>query len=327
MNYGVLLRRAWDITRRYRVLWLFGILVALTAGGSSPNVNWQTNSSEFSGGDWPQWLPGQEQFRQFGEQFTRIDPRSIIGVALAVCCLLVILGLVALIVQYVARVALIRGVDQIEATGGAPTWREGFRLGWSNRAFRLWLLDLLVGIVFVGAALILLTLAASPLLLLLTHNDSARVIGIALAALIAVPVLLVLFAAGVVVSALGHFWAREIALADRGIGEAFTQGYALARARLKDVGVFWLLLAGIRIAFSIVVIPVFFVLLGIALLAGGGLGYALYALTHSLAPALAVGIPVFLVLLGIPMTFLSGLFETYKSSAWTLLYREIAPVA
>ena len=33
MNQVALVKRAFAITRRYRVLWLFGILVALTSGG------------------------------------------------------------------------------------------------------------------------------------------------------------------------------------------------------------------------------------------------------------------------------------------------------
>lgn len=327
MNYGALLRRAWEITRKYRVLWLFGILVALTAGGSSPNVNWQTSGADFDTSDWPNWLPGQEQFRQFGEGLTRIDPGAIMGILIACCCLLLILALVAYVIQYVARVALIRSVNQIEETGVAPTWRQGFRLGWSNRAFRLWLLELLLGIAFVFAAMILLALAASPLLLLLAQSEAATVIGIVLTVLLGLPVLAVIVIAAVIVSVLGQFWAREIALADRGIGEAFSRSVTLARARLKDVGVFWLLMAGINIAVSIVLIPVFFVLLGIAALVGGGLGYALFSVTQNIVPALAVGLPIFLLLLGIPLTFISGLFETFKSSAWTLVYRDVAPLA
>jgi hypothetical protein len=327
MNYGALLRRAWEITRKYRVLWLFGILVALTAGGTSPNTSWQTNSADFRTDNWPNWLPGQEQFRQFGEQVTNIDPGAIMGILIACCCLLLIFALVALIVQYVARVALIRSVNQIEETGVAPTWRQGFGLGWSNRAFRLWLLEFLLGILFVVGVTLLLALAASPLLLLLARNEVATVIGIVLTALLGLPVLLVIVVAVVIVSVLGQFWSREIALADRGIGEAFSRGVALVRARLKDVGVFWLLMAGINIAFSIVLIPVFFVLLGLAVLVGGGLGFALFSATQNIVPALAVGLPVFLLLLGIPMTLIGGLFETFKSSAWTLVYRDVAPPA
>ena len=48
-------------------------------------------------------------------------------------------------------------------TGTARTWREGFRLGWSNRAFRLWLLDLIVWIPFAIVAVVLLALGATPL--------------------------------------------------------------------------------------------------------------------------------------------------------------------
>jgi hypothetical protein len=257
--------------------------------------------------------------------FQAIEPGQWIGLAVALCCLLLTLALIALILQYVARVALIRGVDQIEATAVAPRWRAAFRLGWSGRAFRLWLLELIVGIVAGIAALALLAVAASPLLLLLTQNEAARVIGVVLAVMLGIPVGLILVAAAIVLTVLGQFWAREIALRDSGIGEAFGAAYALARAKVRDVGLFWLLMAGINIGFSILMIPVFFLLGGIALLIAGGLGYAVYAVANSLGGAIAVGLPLFLLIFGLPMLLLSGLFETYKSSAWTLAYREIAP--
>jgi hypothetical protein len=326
MNYGFILRRAFELTRRYRVLWLFGILVALTAGGSMGTSNYSFDQSDFSRTPWPQGLPGEEAWRQLGAWFQQIEPGQWIGMALALCCLLLILALVALVLQYVARVALIRSVDQIETTAAAPAWRAAFRLGWSNRAFRLWLLELLVGIAFVIAALALLAVAAAPLLLLLAQNEAARVIGIVLTVLLGIPVTLVLIAAAIVVSLLGQFWAREIALRDRGIGEAFSAGNALVRAKVRDVGLFWLLMAGIQIGFSILMIPVFFLLGAVALLIGGGLAYAVWALANSLVGAIVVGLPVFLLLFGLPMLFLSGLFETYKSAAWTLAYREIAPL-
>jgi hypothetical protein len=287
--------------------------------------NYNFDQSDFPRGVWPEGLPGEEAWQALQAWFQQIEPGQWIGLALAICCLLLILALVALILRYVARVALIRSVDQIEATAAAPTWRRAFRLGWSNRAFRLWLLELLVGIVAGIAALALLAVAAAPLLLLLAQSDAARVIGVVLTVMLAIPVGLVLIAAAIILSVLGQFWAREIALRDRGIGEAFGAAYALARAKVRDVGLFWLLMAGIQIGFSILMIPVFFLLGGIALLIAGGLGYAIYAVANSLGGALAVGLPLFALIFGLPLLFLSGLFETYKSSAWTLAYREIAP--
>lgn len=323
MNHSALLKRAFAITKRFRVLWLFGILVALTAGGSSPSGSgsrYNFNESDLQSRSWPHWLP-IEQWRQWVDQF---DPSRYMGLFVACCCLLVILVIVALIVHYVARTALMRSVDQIEDTGSAPTWRAGWRLGWSNRAFRLWLLELIVGILIVLAAFVLLAVAASPMLLLLAQNEAATTIGIILTVLLGLPVVLILVAAAVAFSILGQFWAREIALENRSISAALTEGYAQVRRRLKDIGVMWLLMVGIQIGFTIALIPVALLVLAIAGLLGGGLGYAVYALAGSVPWAIAAGLPLFLLVLGIPLTFISGLYETFKSSTWTLTYREVA---
>ena len=151
---------------------------------------------------------------------------------MACCCLLLIWVLVATILRYVARTALYRGVDQIEADGAAPKWRVAFRLGWSSRSFRLWLLDLIVGIPFAVVALLLLALGASPLLLLL-GNEGLQVLGIVVTIGFELLIVLVLVVAGVIISVLGQFWSREIAIADRGIGQALASGYHLVRAQLR----------------------------------------------------------------------------------------------
>jgi hypothetical protein len=326
MNHGALIKRAFTITKRFPVLWIFGILVALTSGGSSGGngSGYNFNEADLRRQNWPAGLPVQQWLDQTARWIEQFDPGRYVGWFIACCCLLVIFILVALIVQYVARAALMRSVDQIEATGSAPTWSAGFRLGWSRRSFRLWLLELIVGIAVALAALALMALGASPLLLLLTQSDAARAIGIGLTVLLGLPVILILIAAAIAFYVLDQFWSREIVLGDRGIGDALAAGWADVRRRLKDVGVLWLLMAAIRIGYTIVLVPVFFVLLLLAGLAGGGLGYAVYTSTHFVGWAIAVGAPIFLLILGVPLTFIGGLYETFKSSAWTLAYREVA---
>jgi hypothetical protein len=39
--------------------------------------------------------------------------------------------------------------------------------------------------------------------------------------------------------------------------------------------------------------------------------------------AVAVGLPIFLVAVIVPSGFVSGLYETFKSSTWTLTFREV----
>ncbi len=180
-----------------------------------------------------------------------------------------------------------------------------------------------MGIVFVLSAAVVLGLGFSPLLLLLAGSEVARAIGIALTVILVLLVVLVLVVAVILLSVLGQFWSREIALRDRSIGEALTSGVALVRGRLKDVGVMWLLLAGIGIGFSIVILPVVLALVVI----GGGLGFAVgygvYTATNALVPAVLSGLPILLLILGVPLTFISGLYETFSASAWTLAYREV----
>ena len=312
MHYTDLIKRAWQITWRYKVLWIFGILLALASGGGGSGGG-GSSSGGGSGFAVPP-MPGLQH----------LDPGLIFAFSALCCCLLLILVIALTIVRYVARTALYRGVDQIEAAGAAPTWREGFRLGWSNRAFRLWLLDLVVWIPFAIVALVLLALGATPLLLLIIDNPVARGIGIAGTIGLEMLIIGLLFVAVLVLLALGQFWSREIAIADRNLGESITTGYRLVRARLKDVGVMWLLMAAIGLGFGLVMLPIFFVVFMLALAVGGGLGYALFRLTDSVLWAAFVGLPPFLLIMLVPLMLIQGVYLVFESSTWTLTYREVA---
>lgn len=318
MHYSQLIRRAFEITRRYKVLWLFGALLALTSGGGGGGSGW-------SGG-------GNGRGAPFGDQFPgldrlglgRIDWQAFTGVIVACCCLLALLAIVAVIVNYVARVALYRSVDQIEATGAAPMWREGFRLGWSNRSFRLFLLDLIVGIPSAIGALLLLGLAASPLLLLLVDSPAAKALGVAAAIGLGLVAIVVIIIAVVLLTIFSQFWSREVALADRSIGAALSSGYAAARRRLKEVAAMWLAMFGIGLGFAIVFLVIFVIVLLVAAAVGGGIGLLIHALTQSVGWAVALGLPVFAVILLAPTVFVQGLWLTFESAVWTLTYREVA---
>jgi hypothetical protein len=311
MRQTEIVKRAFRLTFRYPVLWIFGILIALTSGGSG----WGSSSNyqfDRSGGGAPQ-IPGIE----------RVSPGAWAGIALLCCCVLLVVIVVTVILQYVSRTALYRLVDQVEESGTKPTWRQGFRLGWSNRTFRLFLLELIVGLAVVLAAIILLAAAASPLLLLAVHTPAARWVGISLTVALMLLVVLILVVAAVVLYVLNQFWSREIVLADRGIGEAFARGYRLVRDRIQDVGLMWILLLAIGIGWSLLLIPIALVVILTAAGLGAGMGFGVYGLTRSIPWGVVAGLPVFLAIVIVPMTFLQGLYTVFDSSAWTLAYREV----
>ncbi len=327
MKHFDLIKRAAQIVWKYKVLWLFGILLALT-GGSAANtfqfrVGGGNGGASMGGlpptpfGDMPPPMHGDfPGFPQFA---------AIVGPFLLLCCcLLIILTIISVIVHYVTQAALYRMVDDIEETGHATTWRGGFRLGWSNRTFRLWLLNLLVGIVFFVGALILALPVLSPLLLLFSNNDGVKAFGGILAIIFGILAFLLLLVAGTIVSGLSQFWGREIVLADRGIGEAFASGFKLVRRNFADVALMWLLLLGIGLVVGLLMIPVTLVVMLIAGVIGGGIGWLMYQITNSFGWAVAFGAPPFLVLMFIPLTFILGLYAAFDSAAWTLTYREVS---
>jgi hypothetical protein len=92
----------------------------------------------------------------------------------------------------------------------------------------------------------------------------------------------------------------------------------------------WLLMAGVTIAFAIGMVPVALLLIAIALVLGGGVGFAGLSIARLISEGLtpwfvagALGIPIFLLVLVVPLIFLDGLRMTFRSSTWTLAYREL----
>jgi hypothetical protein len=315
MNYTEIIKRAARITWRYKVLWILGILLALSSSnGPSNSITYTLNDSNGA-------MDGMGQPMFPGWNLP--DPGVIAGFVLLCCCLLAVLVVVLTIVQYVARTGLYRAVDQIEETSAALTWREGIRLGWSNRALRMFLLDLLVGIaVFVGV-IVLLLLAASPLLLLIFDVEALSIFGGILTAGLMFLAILLIIALIVVVSVLQQFWRRQIALDDRTVGEALSLGTLMARGKAGDVAIFWVLMTIVGVLFGIVLIPLVIGLGLLALTIGGGLGYTIYSLFDSAGWAVLLGLPLFILILSLPLLLIQGVYLVFESSAWTLAYREV----
>jgi len=323
MDHLKVLKRSFEITWRYRALWVFGILLALTTGGGGGGggSGWDSRGGRVS-------PPPSEGFR-----VPEIPPQvvtALIAVGIGLACVILILIIASIVVRYLAETSLIRMVNDHEETGEKRSVRQGFRWGWSRTALRLFLIDLLIGLPLVVGFILLLLLALTPLLLWTTGSQTAGVIGTVAAVGLVVLFVLLFIVVAVVVSLLTHFFRRACALEEIGVREAIRQGYGLVRRHLKDVAVMWLIMVGLGFAWLIVMIPVvlILVLLGIvlggmpALLVGGLASLALKgALPWILAGA--VGLPIFILVIAIPSLFLGGLWQVFKSSVWTLTYREL----
>jgi len=65
------------------------------------------------------------------------------------------------------------------------------------------------------------------------------------------------------------------------------------------------------------------VLAGLAGLSVGGLSSLVFEGVVPWIAGFGVGIPLFILIMAVPLVFLGGLAEVFKSSVWTLTYREL----
>ncbi len=262
---------------------------------------------------------------------------TIIPIGIALACLIVLLIIAAAIARYVAETALIRMVDDYEETGEKRSVREGFRMGWSRTAFRLFLIKLLIGLPVAVAFILLFVLAAAPLLLWTTKSTAIGVFGTMTTVGLGFLVTLLLIVVSAVLSLLRRFFWRACALEELGVIESIRQGFGIVRRHLKDVVIMWLIMVGVQIGWVIALIAtaiVLFPAIILLIIVGGVLGGLPALLVGGLASlffegavpwilAGVVGVPIFILVMAAPWIFLGGLMEVFKSSVWTLTYREL----
>ncbi len=296
MDYGKILKRAVEITWRHRALWLFGFLLALFGGG---------------------WGGGGGQGIQYRiDQAELARPEWAWGLVLLVLVVVFVLVILAVVLNNISRGALIGMVREVEETGNTSV-----RSGWHSGRSRLWSLisiDLVTAIPAFIAAMTLMALALSPLLLLLAERDALTALGIMLTVVLSLAVVLVLVVGGTALGIVREFAYRQCVLESIGVWRSVREAYRMVRANLRHVGLMWLVLFGIDLAASVIALPLALVGFGLA----AGAGAAVYAASQSIANAMVVGLMLALPTL-LVMAAVGGVYLVFRSAAWTLAYREL----
>jgi len=281
-------------------------------------------------------IPYTDKEGHLGLKIWEIRPEvvsALFVIAIGLACLILLLIFVAVVVRYVAETALVRMVDDYEETGEKRGVWQGVRVGWSQAAWRLFLIDLLITLPAVLATVLLFVLALTPLLLWTSGSTAAGLMGMVFTVGLVFLAICLVIIVGAALSLLKRFFWRACALDELGVIDSIRQGYAVVRQNLKDVGLMWLIVLVISLAWPFVMIPVVVLLMGVAvilgglsaLLIGGLAGLALEGAAPWILAGL-VGIPTFILALVVPLVLLGGLREVFMSSTWTLTYRELRPL-
>ncbi len=347
-----ILQRAWHILWSYRALWIFGLILALAAGSSFNGGGNNGMQFEGEGNDFQTPPPEsiEEFFSNLRQEIQRlfregIPDSDISGEALTTflwvigifVVIMLIVGIAVAIARYVSETAVIRMVNEYESTGEKIGIRQGFRIGWSRTAWRLFLIQLIVHLPIL--LLLLIVIAASGLYYLAVTQGNAS-FDMTSAAVMAGLVVLTIFA-GVLISMVlrlfrPFFW-RVCVLEGTGVREALRRGFALVRENWRNVGLMWLIMIGLGIAWIfvsilafIVTLPVVLVTAIIAVLVAGIPALLLVGVFSTFLagplPWIAAAIfvlPLFFVIAFSPWLLLSSWQSVYTSTVWTLTYREI----
>jgi hypothetical protein len=292
MDYGYVIKRAWEIIWKFKILWLFGILASCgqASGSSGGNARYSFSSRDTS------ISPQIERF------FNQMDP-GIIALLIGVGIFLVLVMIVlAILLGTVGRVGLIRGTVKAEQGATRLTfgelWRDGITYFW-----RVFGLNLLVGV------LIFLAIIAVILLMII---PTVFTLGLCLIPLVCL-FIPVMWAVSVVIEQANIALVTE----NLGISEAIKRGWQVVRDNIGSMIVMSLILVlGVGFVGGIIIgLPILIVLTPAFI---GGVSGTSEAIRNGL---LWSGI-LFLCYLPV-LLVLSGILRSYTASAWTLTYMRL----
>lgn len=349
MDHMKVLKRAWQILWHYRALWIFGIILALTAPSTRGNdARYAFDSQDFEARGFEFTPPGdvQRQLQELGEAVSDVIERAfsegipaivpqgvaggMIALIVGLLCLVLLLTAIAIVARQVSEVALIRMVNDHEETGDMLKVRQGFRLGWSRAAWRIFLIDLIINVLLLVAFVVPAAIALLPLLAWTARDTTLGILGTVVA--IGLFFLLIFLMIGVVtvVRLLKRFIHRAAALEGLGVFAAMRHGYRVVRQDLKAVGLMWLIMFGINLVVLLLAFPLVLLFLVTGGLAGGATLLIVRGLVGLFASGATpwvigalIGGPIFFLVLFAPLALVGGLHQTFDSTTWTLTYREI----
>jgi hypothetical protein len=347
-----ILKRAWQILWNYRALWVFGLILAMAGAGSYGNGS--NNGAHYQGGSQSvqQPLPadlreasrqaGQEMEKLFHEGLTEIglpkgELATLIWVAVIFVLFCLVLGIIVAVARYVAETAVIRMVDEYESTGAKMAIRQGFRLGWSRTSWRLFLINLLVNLPIILAGLLLFAVGIVVFLTFVQGNGQPAMLAIVSSIAILFVVIFLVAILSIFLRLLRHFFWRVCALENVGVGESLRRGFQMARQNWKSVGIMWLVMIGLAIAWAIasailiiVTIPAVVVtaVIGVIIAAvpAAAVGGIASIFLHGWLPWVVGGLfalPLFFVVAFSPWLLLGSWQTVFTSTVWTLVYREL----
>jgi hypothetical protein len=328
MDYFGIIKRAFKLVWHNKVLWVLGLLASCAGGGGGSNFNFSGNStgSGSSGDSGAGNSPEFERIIRDLTQWVNQNYQLLLTVGLALCLVLLIIGIIFWIIGILGRGGLIAGVDQLETTGNTT-----FKNAWSAST-NLWkplvgmhaLLNLpswILGLLILGMA----GWAGYQFyqqLPAITRNGNipdSMMGGLIAVACIGVPLICITALYGIVSSVLATFGERAIVLENRGSVEGIRAGWQLLKRNFANMFVLAILLWVIGL-----VVGMAFAIIGVLIALPTGIGTAMIASSNmNFSPAIIGTLACLGGIFGILATIINAIMTAFSSSVWTIAWHRV----
>jgi hypothetical protein len=298
-----ILKRAWNITWRYKALWILG-LFAGGAGGNSGGSRGFNNLGSNSGSGTSRLQPQADELTRWAESHLAL--LILIGVAL------ILIGLLLWVISIAAKGGLVwlsnEAADEREVRAGRG-WRAGFHF-W-GRTFLIGLLlalPILAIVLVIGFVVAVMAIGAGGLAG--SSGNPAAAFGSILGACgVFAVALIVLVPLAIVIGLLSELGLRHAVLDDMHAIPAIKAAWWDLRNRVKDVLIMWLLLIVTGVVYGIVALVVV-------------LAFVAPSVLLILAGAWPIG--ALLIFVGILVLLVpSAIYNTFYSTSWTVFFRRM----
>ncbi|MBN1659947.1 MAG: hypothetical protein JXA93_16205 [Anaerolineae bacterium] len=298
MDFGKILTRAWQITWRWKVLWILGFLASLGSGTGGSNFNYSFDESDMA-----RW------------QMRGLDiPEEAVILVIALACIGILVAIAIWVISIIARGGLIAGVQQVENEGETTfieAWRVGVRRFWT--LFGITVLTalpiLILVILFVAAMLVFgLGIAGTS-----EMGDGPLAFGIISTVACAGAFCCGLVILAILLSQIQLYADRAAVIEGMGWLDAFARGWQIIKENLGSTIVLWIIFLIIGLIVGVVILG------AIAVVAAPFL-----AIFTNVDPEGWMFIPICFggLLAMILGAIIGAIVNTFTSATWTLAYRE-----
>lgn len=306
VNFGELLKKAWQYVWKFKYLWLLGILTGGGASSGSSNFSLPANSWP-NNNDWQNSMTGHNLTdavpslgKVLGASGTSLPIVLMLVIALAVF-LLLILFIYLSITARGAIISAVNGIDSGKNFSLAESWHYGHKYFWKILGFSiLSFLIIFVPLLFLATPVVIMAM--------LKWYIPAIIVGVLFL------IIFVLYAIYIALSI--QYGERILVLENKGSWDSIKDGMQFFRNNWKNVLLTYLILIALMIGAGTALV------IGL-LIVGGSLAaivYGLYLANQTVAIILAIplGLILFTALLAA-----NGLIASYQSTLITLVYKEI----